>query len=244
VRLTFLSGCLIALTLGLLGCDAIPPFPGTGPPPRTAAPTSPPATPTSPPAAAPTPQSASTGPPATATAPAPVAGGSAATPTSPPPSGPLATLTAIIPGGLPTSIANAFDRSTPGAAAAPAPTAPAAAPAPGTGAESPEAAVQRAYEAAANGDDQALKDVTDPEVRRNPLRLMEALGRTGRKLTLIDLRYQTTANDGTKASVHVTGTIGNIPLVGERKIDEDEAAKKLGNAWYITRSDDSVLPRR
>lgn len=143
------------------------------------------------------------------------------------------------------------------AAAAPTPTGPAqqptavpatptaAASAPGTGAATPEAAVQRAYEAAANGDNQALSDVTDPDLRGgpSPLRLLEVFGRGDRKLTLANMQYQTTSNDGAYAQVHVTGRIGNIPLVGERNVDETETARKIGDAWYLSRSRESG-PRR
>ena len=136
---------------------------------------------------------------------------------------------------IPTGLPNLLERPT----ATPVPT-----PAPGTGASSPEAAIQRAFEAAADGDEQALKSVSDPAVHENPLPFLEMLGRGDRKLTLTDMQYRTIQNDGSFATVRVTGRIGNIPLLGERSIDEKETAKRIGGAWYLSRSTDSGGQRR
>lgn len=158
---------------------------------------------------------------------------------------PGATPTSSGPGQQPTlaaAPATPTARAAAGPPSVPATSAPAA---PGTGAPTPELAVQRAYEAAANGDNQALTDVTDPDLRggQSPLRLLQVLGRGDRKSTLNNMQYQTVANDDTYAQVHVTGRVGNVPLVGERSIDETETARKIGDAWYLSRSRDGSSRR-
>jgi hypothetical protein len=115
--------------------------------------------------------------------------------------------------------------------------APGATTAPGSGATAPELAVQLAFEAAANGDDQTVRSLSDPAQRSgpSPLRLVDIFTSGGRKLTLSDMKYQVVESDGTVARVRVTGRIGNLPLVGERSIDEIQIARKIGGAWYISR---------
>jgi hypothetical protein len=213
----------LALVLGS-ACGEIPPFPGTG---QGAG--------ASTPAARPTPlanlqRTAE----ATAGASQPAAPQATTAGATSTPSGPLAALATLVP-AIPTGLPNLLERPT----ATPVPT-----PAPGTGASSPEAAIQRAFEAAADGDEQALKSVSDPAVHENPLPFLEMLGRGDRKLTLTDMQYRTIQNDGSFATVRVTGRIGNIPLLGERSIDEKETAKRIGGAWYLSRSTDSGGQRR
>jgi hypothetical protein len=222
---------LTGLILLTAACSGIPSFPGTGPPPATSTATLRPAEPTPnlqatiDTAVAATSQARSA-----AQAPVPTGGAQAAPPTATPTSGPgdlaAGALTAVatlipLPAGSPAAT------STPVSV--------------GQGAAAPEEAVRRAYEAAVAGDDRALAEVTDPEQREQPaqLRAVELLGRTGRRLTLHDMAYIVEANDGSTATVHVTGRIGNLPIVGERSIDERESVRKIGAAWYLSRPRDN-----
>jgi hypothetical protein len=226
-------GALIGLLLvcGVAGCSAIPPFPGTGSAPETVPPTARPTL-------APNTE-------ATVAAAVKATVDAGARPTVPAPVLPTVSATASVPLAPATVLPLATALTALPELLRPATAGPAPAPAPGSGAPSPQEAVQRAYEAAANGDDQALRAVTDPELRDdNPLRVIRVLSSGDRKLTLSSMRYDVVQNDGSVAVIHVTGRIGNIPLVGERSVDDNHSAKNIGGAWYLARSADEGRSRR
>jgi hypothetical protein len=221
------SGLVTAGAMLVAGCAGIPAFPGTGPPPATATSTARPAAPN-----------------LAATVEAAVAatlqGGPVAASPSPAEGGRLAPLLltpAASPGSRAADALTAVAGLAGGASSGSSGSGSAAAVRPGDGAESPEAAIRRAYEAAAVSDQAALEAVTDPDLRGgpSPLRFMSFIGQGGRQLTLQDMRYTVEQTNETTATVHVTGRLGNVPILGEREIDERETARKIGSVWFLSR---------
>ena len=198
-------------------------------------------------AAAPSPPAARTSVPATSdpASPVPLAAASpVASPETTPAAlaNPLLAIATLVPAAP--AIGNILSGATP-VPTTPAPTStPFATPLPGTGAPSPDQAIRWAYQAVAANDEQSLRLVTDPEVRGNPLPVFEMLGRGDRKLMLTNMEYTVIEDDGRRAIIRVTGTVGNIPLLGERSIDVLEVAKLIGSSWYLTRPTDGSAPRR
>ena len=220
------AGLLTAGLMLVAGCAGIPPFPGTGPAPATATSTARPAAP----------NLAGT---VEAAVAATLQGGPAAASPSPADGPGLVPLLLTPPASPGSRAAEALTAVAGLGSGASSGSGSGATVRPGDGAESPEAAIRRAYEAAAASDQAALEAVTDPDLRGgpSPLRFMSFLGQGGRRLTLQDMRYNVEQTSETTAVVHVTGRLGNVPVLGEREIDERETARKIGSVWFLSRGE-------